>query len=647
MFQQFEKTFEAFAAMRKRERFLVGEIAKERPPTDAGIGTDIVDGGGFETIPMKTPIAELDEGAPGGVLLALAQRRHGFGGGWRFHRRKDIHCAPGKVPLSAKFHVSRESRSNNPVSGACWQAGTCAAAWTPSALTAALHDLRATHYVIRNPADGAIGAGTDGELRIGAATGTQPVLGILPPLYPEWLGDRSFAEIHRTRFPYVAGAMANGISSTQLVIAIAEAGGIGFFGAAGLSLPRVEAAIDTLQPTLDPQALPWGINLIHSPAEPALEDAVADLYLCRKVRCVEASAYLALTPAVVRYACTGLHIGASGDIERRNRVFAKVSRAEVARHFLEPAPASILHKLVQDGLLSAEEARLAALLPLTEDLTAEADSGGHTDNRALTALLPSLAVLRDRIAAERGYRRPIRIGAAGGLGTPGAVAAAFALGAAYVQTGSVNQACIESGIDAHARRMLAEADMADVIMAPAADMFEMGVEVQVLRRGSMFAQRARKLYEVYRGHGALEQIAADEREKIERTILRASFDEAWASTRAFWQGRDPAQVTRAERDPKHRMALVFRAYLGLSSRWAIDGVHERAADFQIWCGPAMGAFNTWTQGSFLADPAQRSVAQVARNLLEGAAVITRAQQLRSFGAAVPASAFDYRPRPLA
>ena len=36
----------------------------------------------------------------------------------------------------------------------------------------------------------------------------------------------------------------------------------------------------------------------------------------------------------------------------------------------------------------------------------------------------------------------------------------------------------------------------------------------------------------------------------------------------------------------------------------------------------------------------------ALNLLEGAAVITRAQQLRSYGVAVPAEAFIYRARPL-
>jgi hypothetical protein len=61
----------------------------------------------------------------------------------------------------------------------------------------------------------------------------------------------------------------------------------------------------------------------------------------------------------------------------------------------------------------------------------------------------------------------------------------------------------------------------------------------------------------------------------------------------------------------------------------------------------MGAFNRWVEGSFLADPANRTVVQIARNLLEGAAVVTRAQQARTYGAPVPASAFQFRPRPLA
>ncbi len=501
--------------------------------------------------------------------------------------------------------------------------------------------------MIRDERDGRLGLGRDGEWLAHASPDAWPALATLPPLYPEWLGDRSFAEVHGLRFPYVAGAMANGIATVAMVSELSRHGFLGFFGAAGLSPGRVETALDQLQRELGLTNVSWGSNLIHSPAEPALENAIAALYLERGVRCVEASAYMALTPAVVRYAATGLSRDASGNILRRNRLFAKISRAEVARHFLEPPPAELLAALVERGQLTAAEAELAAQLPLAEDITVEADSGGHTDNRPLTALLPTIASLRDQIASARGYVRPIRIGAAGGLGTPSAIAAAFALGAAYVQTGSINQACVESGLGERGRAMLAQAEMADVIMAPAADMFEMGVDVQVLRRGSLFAVRARKLYELYRAWPSLDAIPASDREKVERDILRADFGQAWQSTRAFWMGRDPAQVERAERDPKHRMALVFRAYLGLSSRWAIDGVDERAADFQIWCGPAMGAFNTWTRGSFLEAPANRGVVQVARNLMEGAALITRAQQLRSFGLAIPASGFDFRPRPLA
>jgi PfaD family protein len=194
--------------------------------------------------------------------------------------------------------------------------------------------------------------------------------------------------------------------------------------------------------------------------------------------------------------------------------------------------------------------------------------------------------------------------------------------------------------------MLALAGIADVIMAPAADMFELGVEVQVLRRGTMFAVRAKRLYELYKNYTSLESIPADERKKVETTMLLTTFEAAWESTKAFWMQRDPAEVEKAEANPKHKMALVFRSYLGQSSRWAIAGDASRRLDYQIWCGPAMGAFNKWTTDTFLADPEQRTVVQVARNLMEGAAVVTRAQQLRTYGVPVPTTSFDFRPRPL-
>ncbi len=539
-----------------------------------------------------------------------------------------------------------------------WIPASLPPAFSASDLLAAIPRVREPAHVVREGDRGRIGVGLEGRIH-SVAAGPGPVngdrgpahrgfpwLATLPPLYPEWLGDRSFLEAHGVRFPYVAGAMANGIATPRLVIAMARAGMLAFFGAAGLAVERVAAAIDEIEGALGDGAA-WGSNLIHSPNDPQLEEAVVDLYLERGVRRVSASAYMRLTPAVVRYAATGLAAGPAGEIRRRNHVFAKISRPEVARRFLEPPPAEILRALVERGRLAAEEARLAARLPIAEDVTVEADSGGHTDNQSLSALFPTILGLRDRLAAEHRYPRPIRVGAAGGLGTPAAVAAAFALGAAYVLTGSVNQSAVESGLSDAGKALLAQAEISDVMMAPAADMFELGVDVQVLRRGTMFGVRARRLYELYRDYDSLEALPATVRGELESKFFLASCDDIWASTRSYFAAVDPAQIERAERDPKHRMALVFRWYLGKSSSWAIQGDSEHRIDYQIWCGPAMGAFNAWVAGSFLAPPEGREVVQIARNLLEGAAVVTRSQQLRTYGVPVPAAAFQFRPRRLA
>ena len=60
----------------------------------------------------------------------------------------------------------------------------------------------------------------------------------------------------------------------------------------------------------------------------------------------------------------------------------------------------------------------------------------------------------------------------------------------------------------------------------------------------------------------------------------------------------------------------------------------------------MASFNDWVKGSYLEPLNHRSAEQIARNLLEGAALITRAQQLRNYGVAVPQSAFHYQARQL-
>lgn len=463
----------------------------------------------------------------------------------------------------------------------------------------------------------------------------------VPACTPASLGDAGFRRDHRLRFSYVCGAMANGIASVELVCAIARFGGLGFFGAAGLPLEQVTQAIDQLQNEL--ADAPWGVNLIHSPSEPELEMALVKLLLQKHVHLVEASAYLALTPAVVKYRTAGIYRDATGNIQTPNRIVAKVSRVEVAEQFLSPPPQRLLKALVAAGDLTEQQAKLAESIPMAQDITAEADSGGHTDNQSPFSLLPTLLALRDAIQQKYQYAIPLRIGAAGGIATPAAAAAAFAMGAAYIVTGSVNQACLEAGTSDYVREILAAADQADITMAPAADMFEMGVKVQVLKRGTMFAMRAQKLYELYNRYDALESLPAADQAQIEKQVFQASLAEVWQQTRQFFNSRDPKQISEAERNPKHKMALLFRSYLGQASRWANAGEPSRHMDYQIWCGPAMGAFNRWTADSPLADWRNRRVADVAFALLFGAAVQMRLTMLRSQGVNLPPGAGAFGP----
>ena len=283
--------------------------------------------------------------------------------------------------------------------------------------------------------------------------------------------------------------MANGIASADLVIALGKEGLMGSFGAGGLSPERVEAGIRMVKEAL-PEG-PYAFNLLNSPNEPSLEERAVDLYLKYDIHLIEASAYLAMTVPLVHYRVAGLSRDPKGEIVIGNHIIGKLSRLEMAQRFLEPPPDDILATLLDQKKISPEQAEIAGQVPMADDITVEADSGGHTDNRPLVGVLPAIIALLDEIQEKHRYKTPVRIGAAGGIGTPSAALAAFVMGAAYVATGSVNQSCVEAGTSEKTRALLAQMEMTDVAMAPSSDMFEMGVKVQVLKRGTMFPMRAR------------------------------------------------------------------------------------------------------------------------------------------------------------
>jgi PfaD family protein len=287
--------------------------------------------------------------------------------------------------------------------------------------------------------------------------------------------------------------------------------------------------------------------------------------------------------------------------------------------FVCPPDAGAVESLLKQGLITADEAQLAARIPMADDITAEADSGGHTDGRPMVSMLPALIALANRKQAQFGYQKKVRVGAGGGVGTGLSCLGAFEMGAAYVVTGSVNQGCVESGTSDYVKQVLAETAMADVTMAPCADMFELGAKVEVIKKKTMYAQNAQKLYEYYLKYPSFEAIPAPDRDRIEKKILKDTFANIWSGTKEYFSRVDPAKIPQAEKNPKLKMALVFRWYLGNSSRWAVQGAEDRKFDMQIWCGQSMGAFNLWVKGTPLEKAENRHVGEIAQLLLRSCA----------------------------
>jgi trans-AT polyketide synthase/acyltransferase/oxidoreductase domain-containing protein len=434
------------------------------------------------------------------------------------------------------------------------------------------------------------------------------------------LGSRAFCDDFNVRYAYLSGGMYQGIASVEVVVRMAKAGLMGFFGTGGLRMPAIEEAILAIQARV-PVGAAWGINFIAHSNFPQLEDDLADLLIRHRVRTIEASAFMQVTPALVRYRAKGLVDQGAGRIRPENRIIAKVSRPDVAEQFLSPAPDTIVAKLVRSGAITPAEAEMARSVPMADALSVESDSGGHTDQGMPLTLLPAVLAVRDRCAAAFPDFGRIHVGAAGGIGTPEAAAAMFIMGADFILTGSVNQCTVEAGTSEAVKDLLQEMNVHDTDYAPSGELFELGSKVQVLKKGIFFPARANKLVSLYRQYESIDEIDPKTRQLIQDRYFRRSFADVFAEVCAAYPG---AEIERARRVPKHHMALVFKRYFKDATRWALAGNLDHKVDFQVQCGPALGAFNQWVAGTDLAAWRNRHVDTIAEHLMtETAALLNR------------------------
>lgn len=411
------------------------------------------------------------------------------------------------------------------------------------------------------------------------------------------LGARGFRERYGVRRAYLAGALYGGISGPRMLTALAKAGLLGFLGTGGLSETELDGHLRELTGELGLSG-GFGVNLLYQHGAPEKESALVDTLLRHGVDLVEASGFPVLTPALVRFRLKG------------GRIIAKVTRSDIAAEFLAPPPERIVQQLRDAGQVTEEEARAAAARPMADDLCVEADGGWISSTADLPTLLPMVLRLRDERAVPGHH---VHVGAAGGLGTPEALAAAFLMGAEFVLTGSVNQCTVEASTSAEVKDALQDAREYDVDTAPWGEMFELGVQARYLKRGLFFPARASRLHELWGRHGALEELGEDTRNQVLDRYLG---------------GVSPAAVPSGQ-DPRVALASLFRGYFTRGFGLAVTGDPESRVDYLVHCGPAMGAFNQVVAGTSLRPWRARTVEAVSETLMEGAAAHI-ASRLRLF-----------------
>ncbi|WXB19725.1 ACP S-malonyltransferase [Pendulispora albinea] len=423
----------------------------------------------------------------------------------------------------------------------------------------------------------------------------------------EALGSPWFRSAYDVRYAYVAGSLDAGVTSPALVQAMAAKGFLAFFGAASLPVDRVIDAIAAIRRGVGNRT--FGVGIAHETSHPEEEEALVDALMGAGVTALEVRGFIGVTRALVRYRAHGLGRGV------RRRILARASRPEIIEAFLAPAPESLLAKLVQEGAISSQDAAIARTLPMCDDICVDIESGWLADYGTPEVLLPLALAFRDIAAATHGYAQKPRVGM-GGIGTPVAAASAFLLGAEFVLSGVVNAATVEAATSNAAKDLLERMGVQDTDFAPCPDRFELGGKIRVLKRGAMFAARATKLYELYRHHESIESLDERTRRQLEERIFHRSLDDVWNDVE---RRLEPAERARLERQPRQKMAAIFRSYLLDGRRRALEGDPNHVVDYLIPAAPSLGAFNEWARGTKLERWRDRTAVQVAGAILDGAA----------------------------
>jgi nitronate monooxygenase len=259
--------------------------------------------------------------------------------------------------------------------------------------------------------------------------------------------DRRLIDLFKTEFPIVLAPMA-GVMDAELVIAVAQGGGLGSLPCAMLSAEKAREQVGIIRQRV---SAPVNLN-----------------FFCHKAVEADPAREAAWRRRLAAY-YREHNLDPDAPINAANRapfdaafcaVVEELKPEIVSFHFGLPEP-SLLRRVKATGAVVLASATIVKEAIWLEENGADviiaqgAEAGGHrsmflTDN--IAEQLGTFALVPQVVDAVK-----VPVIAAGGIADGRGIAAAFALGAAGVQIGTAYLRCPESKVSAHGRVALAQA----------------------------------------------------------------------------------------------------------------------------------------------------------------------------------------------
>lgn len=403
--------------------------------------------------------------------------------------------------------------------------------------------------------------------------------------YSGKLGNIHFMERYKTKYPYVAGPMHKGISGYDFIKRLADRDIIGFVGTGGLALHEVEALVVQLQKD---SIRNYGVSVNFDLADPNYEKELIELLIRENINLLHVSGYFNVTESLVLYKLKGIKKLDNGRIICPNRILLKTSRPEIAQAFMEPASDDMLKKLKEEGKITEEQALLAKKIPVADDVCVMSAAAHKTGMIPLKSLLPQIIHQRNAAYQKYGYEEEIFVGAAGAIGDSASALDAFLLGADFIMTGSINVCTAEAHVSKWVKEKLQKVEIQDTEIIPCSNVYEIGIKMQVLKKGMFFASRALKLYEIYNRITKIEDIESNLLVQIQEKYLGKALEEIYNQMK---DNLSSMQRRRAESDSKYKFGLIIQWYYDLSAECAIQCEDGNNMNCMIPLSSAMGRLN--------------------------------------------------------